>query len=90
MACRITVECISCGICLGRCANNAVYVTADDRFAIDPGRCTECVDLPHRRCEDICTVGAIQPDPRYRETAQQRWKKQRALHVVPIERILGY
>ena len=90
MACRITGECISCGICISNCPNKAVYVTADDHFAIDPCRCTECIDLPHRRCEDICTVGAIQPDPRYPETAQQRWIKHHTLHAVPIEKILGY
>lgn len=90
MACRITEDCIGCGICIGRCANNAIYVTADDRFAIDPCRCTECIELPRRRCEDICTVGAIQPDPAHRETARQRWAKHRALHTISLDDLLNY
>lgn len=89
MSCRITSECISCGICIGACPNNAVYVTAEDRFAIDPARCTECVHLPKRSCAFICSVGAIQLDPLNRETAQQRWSKHRALHTVILQDLLG-
>ena len=90
MACRITSECVSCGICLTRCPNNAIYVNGDDCFAIDPHRCTECIDQPHRRCEFICSVGAIQPDPLYRETAQQRWDKHRTLHALSVDDLLNY
>ena len=90
MACYITDSCISCGICIGDCPNNAVYITIDERYAIDPRKCTECIHLPRRRCETICCVGAIQLDPAHRETAQQRWAKHRTLHVANIQDLLGF
>lgn len=90
MAVRITHECISCGTCLGRCLNNAVYVNGDDEFAIDPTRCTECIDQPRRRCENICCIGAIELDPEHQETAQQRWAKHRRLHRVQLEEVLKF
>lgn len=89
MAYRITKVCISCGICIELCPNKAVYVTRDDIYAIDPRRCTECVDLPRRRCEDICSVGAITPDPSNRETAPQRWAKHRSLHPFRVDDLLS-
>lgn len=77
MAYRILAECIACGICINKCANNAVIVTDAEMYAIDPCRCTECIDLAKRRCHLICPVGAIQPDTMYRETADQLWEKHR-------------
>ncbi len=90
MAVRITRECISCGTCFGRCPNDAVYVNAEDEFAIDPERCTECIDQPKRRCENICCIGAIELDPEHRETPQQRWEKHRRLHAVALEDVLSF
>lgn len=83
MACHITDACTACGICIGQCLNKAVYVTAEDVYAVDPNRCTECIDLPQRRCHSVCPVGAIEPDPLRRETTEQLWAKHRALHAVP-------
>lgn len=77
MAYRIVADCIGCGICINQCANGAVYVNAAEQYAIDPCRCTECIDSAKRRCHMICPVGAIQPDPAYRETPQQLWEKHR-------------
>ncbi len=77
MAYRILSDCISCGICINQCPNGAVFVNADDNYAIDYRRCVECIDLPRRRCEKICPVGAIQPDPDHRETPAQLWAKLR-------------
>ncbi len=77
MAYRILSVCTACGICLNKCANGAIYVTATNVYAIDPRRCTECIDLPKRRCYLICPVGAIQPDPTYHETPTQLWEKHR-------------
>ncbi len=85
MACWITNGCIACGICIGRCPNDAVYVDAQDHYAIDPDKCTECIDLPKRRCLAICTVGAIQPDPNHAETREQLWAKHRARHTFTLD-----
>jgi MinD superfamily P-loop ATPase len=78
MAYRITADCTACGICLNKCANGAVYVTEKEMYAIDPCRCTECIDLPRRNCNLICAVGAIQLDPEQRESPEELWAKQRA------------
>ena len=83
MAFQITRACIACGCCIGKCVNGAVYVTDADEYAIDSNRCTECNDLPKRRCHNICTVGAIQPDASHRETPNELWEKHRALRTVP-------
>lgn len=77
MAYRILANCTACGICINKCANGAVIVTERETYAIDSCKCTECIDLPTRRCHIICPVGAIQPDPNQRETPNQLWEKQR-------------
>ena len=41
MALMITDECISCGVCLPECPNEAI-VEDDGVFRIRGGRCTEC------------------------------------------------
>lgn len=77
MACHILPTCIGCGICINKCVNGAIYVTAAETYAINPYRCTECIDVSRRRCYLICPVGAIQPDPAFRETPAQLWEKHR-------------
>lgn len=77
MAYRILADCISCGICINKCANQAVYVTHDEQYAIDPCRCNECVDLAKRRCYMVCPVGAIQLDPAHHESIEQLRSKHR-------------
>ena len=41
MALMITDECISCGVCLPECPNEAI-VEDNGVFRIRGGRCTEC------------------------------------------------
>ena len=50
MALMITDECISCGVCLPECPNEAI-VEDNGVFRIRGGRCTECAgffDNPRR------------------------------------------
>ena len=82
MAYRITRDCIACGCCMPKCANGAIFVTDADEYAIDSERCTECIDLPKRRCQNICTVGAIQRDPDLIEAPKELWEKHRSLRAV--------
>ena len=77
MAYRIFSTCISCGICINQCPNSAVYVTEEETYDIASERCVECIDLPRRRCEKLCPVGAIQLDSSQRETTVQLWAKVR-------------
>ena len=42
MAYMITDECIMCGLCAAECQNDAI-TEGEERFVIDPDRCTECV-----------------------------------------------
>ncbi len=78
MAYRLTAACDECGICINKCPSGAIYVTATHLYAIDPDRCTECIDLGRRGCYLICHVNAIQLDPKHRETTDELWVKQRA------------
>ena len=52
MALMITDECISCGVCLPECPNEAI-VEDNGVFRIRGGRCTECglVTFVRRGCE---------------------------------------
>ena len=77
MAYRILADCIACGICINKCANDAVYVNDAEEYAINPCRCTECIDVAKRRCHMICPVGAIQIDPDRRESPNELWDKHR-------------
>ena len=71
MALMITDECISCGACEPECPNNAIS-EGDDRYVIDPEKCTECVgyyDSP--QCASICPVDACVPDPNHQESKEE-------------------
>jgi ferredoxin len=80
MALMISEECISCGSCEPECPNQAIS-QGDDRYVIDPKRCTECVgfyDAP--QCQAVCPVDAPIPDPDHKETKEQLEAKFKKLH----------
>jgi ferredoxin len=80
MAYMISDECIMCGLCACECQNEAI-TEGEDRFMIDPDRCTECVgSAPAPKCASECTTGAAQPDPDRVETKEQLLAKWQALH----------
>ena len=69
MALMITDECISCGVCLPECPNEAI-VEDNGVFRIRGGRCTECYRLRMERaaawaaangCGWFCTTLSISP-----------------------------
>ncbi len=80
MAYRITTACTACGMCINKCPNRAIYVAPGDAYAIDPMRCTECIDLARPCCRAVCAAHAIEPDPMHRESPDALWAKRRALH----------
>ena len=63
MALMITDECISCGVCLPECPNEAI-VEDNGVFRIRGGRCTECAGFfDEPKCRELCPVSASCPIP---------------------------
>jgi len=75
MALMITDECINCDVCEPECPNDAISL-GQERYEIEPGRCTECVghyDEP--QCVQVCPVACIPKDPHRVESREQLWVK---------------
>ncbi|MCL6450518.1 MAG: YfhL family 4Fe-4S dicluster ferredoxin [Acetobacteraceae bacterium] len=80
MAYKISEECASCGVCESECPNQAIS-EGDERYQIDPDRCTECVGFyDEPQCASVCPVEACQPDPDRRETKEELLAKKKRLH----------
>lgn len=79
MALMITDECISCGLCINDCPNEAI--TEGEPFFINPELCTECVGFfDEPQCVNACPVEAIVPDPDHQEDALQLLEKKKMIH----------
>lgn len=79
MALLITEECINCDVCEPQCPNDAITM-GDEYYVIDPAKCTECVghhDTP--QCMQVCPVDCIEPDPEWKEDADQLMAKYKIL-----------
>ena len=78
MAYKITEDCLMCGVCAEQCPNGAIS-EGDDRYRVDPAKCTECVGFyPISRCSVSCPQGACVPDPEHvesKEELQQKFNK---------------
>jgi ferredoxin len=71
MAYKITEECINCGACEPECPNQAISA-GDERYVIDPKRCTECVGaFDESQCAAVCPTEACVPDPDHKETREE-------------------
>ena len=71
MAYMITDECINCGACEPECPNEAISA-GDERYIIDPDRCTECVGhYDESQCKAVCPVDCCIPDPIRPETREE-------------------
>ena len=80
MALMITDECINCDVCEPVCPNAAIAM-GEEFYAIDPGRCTECVGHHYeRQSVQLCPVACIPVNPRHAETRDQLFAKFRRLH----------
>ena len=79
MALMITDECISCGLCLEECPNNAI--SEGEPYVIDPLLCTECVGFfSEPQCVAVCPVEAIIPNPNHRESHEELLEKKKRIH----------
>ncbi len=81
MALFITEECISCGVCVDECPNDAIS-EGDDIFIIEPKLCTECVGFfDDPQCIEVCPIDdCILPDPNHVETREQLMAKKIETH----------
>lgn len=71
----ITDQCINCDVCEPACPNNAIY-EGEERYEIDPSRCTECVGhFEEQQCVVLCPVDCIPKDPAFEESREQLLKK---------------
>ena len=81
MSYGIPEGCIYCGNCFEECPNEAIY-EGDDKYEIDPEKCTECVgfhDVP--QCASTCSVEIPEPDPAHQETKEELLEKFKKLHT---------
>ena len=75
MAYLINEECINCGACEPSCPNTAI-TAGDERYVIDPAKCTECVGhFDKSQCVEVCPVDACVPDPDHKETRDELMAK---------------
>lgn len=59
MANKIIDGCISCGVCLPECPNEAIS-EGEDIYVIDPQLCTECEETGEDpACIEVCPVDDI-------------------------------
>lgn len=59
MALEIVAGCTNCWACVTVCPHQAI-AEAVPHFAIDPDRCTECVDAyPTPQCAAICPIEGV-------------------------------
>jgi len=80
MALIITEECISCGVCVSECPNEAIS-EGPDIYVIDPDRCTECVGFfDEPQCVNVCPVESIVPDPGHEESKEELLEKKKRIH----------
>ena len=80
MAFMITEECINCGACEPECPNQAI-AAGEERYVIDPERCTECVGhFEESQCAAVCPVDACVADPDHKETKDELAAKDHKLH----------
>lgn len=82
MALMVTEECINCDVCEPECPNGALS-QQDERYVIDPAKCTECVghfDSP--QCIEVCPVDCITHDPAHVESREQLQAKFERLMTV--------
>ena len=79
MAFVICVDCISCGMCIEVCPNDAIS-ESDSVYVIDPDLCTECVgDFDEPQCIRVCPVDAIASDPEHCEGHDELLKKEKRI-----------
>ena len=79
MAFVICVDCISCGMCIEECPNDAI-LESGPAYVIDPELCTECVgSFNEPQCVKVCPVDVIIRDPHHYESNEDLLEKEKRL-----------
>jgi len=79
MALMIGTECMSCGLCIEECPNDAI-LDSNPIYVIDPDLCTECVGVfDEPQCVRVCPMEVIIPNPDYAESQEQLLEKERRI-----------
>lgn len=79
MALMIGSECMSCGLCIEECPNDAIYESSPV-YIIDPDLCTECegfFDKP--QCVSVCPLDIIIRNPNYPESHDELIEKEKRI-----------
>lgn len=80
MALMIIEDCISCGLCVEECPNNAIS-EGGPIYVINPDLCTECVGFySEPQCVKVCPVDVIIPDPDHHESNEELLEKKKRIH----------
>jgi ferredoxin len=80
MALMITDDCVSCGICISECPNEAIS-EGETNYVINPDLCTECVGFfVEPQCVTVCPVDSIIHDPNHKETKEELLEKKKRIH----------
>lgn len=77
MALMIGTECMSCGLCIEECPNDAISKSIPV-YVIDSELCTECVgSFDEPQCVMVCPLDVIIPNPDYAESHEQLLEKEK-------------
>ena len=81
MALMINEDCTACDVCVEECDVNEAISEGDPIYIIDPEKCTECIPFADEpKCQQVCPVEAIVPDPNHKETREELEAKYHKLH----------
>jgi ferredoxin len=79
MALMIGPECMSCGLCIEECPNDAILKSIPV-YVIDSELCTECVgSFGEPQCVMVCPLDVIIPNPDYAESHGRLLEKEKRI-----------
>ncbi len=79
MALMIGPECMSCGLCIEECPNDAILESIPV-YVIDPDLCTECVGaFDEPQCVRVCPLDVIILNPDYAESREHLLEKEKRI-----------
>lgn len=72
----IKEDCIDCRLCVPECPDQGISRNEETgEYLVDKNSCTECIELKHSQCADICPVDCIVIDKNNPETKEELLEK---------------